>query len=134
MPSADPVMVSHRARAAAQAASIAARLVESEKVCKEYAMAFFPAEARVEGILFWDMILELASKATAQPIETSVPAPVKAPAANSAGVLSKPISFSTGMTTEEAVQDLDDLAEIRSITCGQQKKSTEHRRSFTFLY
>src|SRR3546814_1086773 len=35
MPSADPVMVSHRARAAAQAASIAARLVESEKVCKE---------------------------------------------------------------------------------------------------
>src|SRR3546814_5812694 len=42
MPSADPVMVSHRARAAAQAASIAARLVESEKVCKEYAMAFFP--------------------------------------------------------------------------------------------
>src|SRR3546814_866340 len=35
MPSADPVMVSHRARAAAQAASIAARLVESEKVCKD---------------------------------------------------------------------------------------------------
>src|SRR3546814_10130033 len=65
MPSADPVMVSQRSRAAAQAASIAARLVESEKVCKEYAMAFFPAEARVEGILFWDMILELASKATA---------------------------------------------------------------------
>src|SRR3546814_5983993 len=87
MPSADPVMGSHRARAAAQAASIAARLVESEKVCKEYAMAFFPAEARVEGILFWDMILELASKATAQPIKTSVPAPVKAPAAKSAGVL-----------------------------------------------
>src|SRR3546814_17342981 len=34
MPSADPVMVSHRARAAAPAASIAARLVESVKVCK----------------------------------------------------------------------------------------------------
>src|SRR3546814_9872536 len=61
-PAADPVMVSHRARAAAQAASIAASLVESEKVCKEYAMAFFPAEARVEGILFWDMILELVSR------------------------------------------------------------------------
>src|SRR3546814_18267831 len=94
MPSADPVMVSHRARAAAQAASIAARLVESEKVCKEYAMAFFPAEAGVEGILFWGMFLELASKATAQTIEPSVPAPVTPPAANRAGVLSNQIPFS----------------------------------------
>src|SRR3546814_19515549 len=106
-------MVSHRARAAAQAASIAARVGESEKVCKAYAMAFFPAEARVEGILFWDMILELASKATAQPIETSVPAPVKAPASNSAGVLSQPISFSHGVKTEEDGTRLVNWEEVR---------------------
>src|SRR3546814_10382061 len=101
-------MVSHRARAAAQAASIAARLVESEKVCKEYAMAFFPAEARVEGILFWDMILELASKATAQPIETSVPAPVKAPAAN---------------RSEEHTSELQSLMRISyAVFCLKKKK------------
>src|SRR3546814_899779 len=119
MPSADPVMVSHRARAAAQAASIAARLVESEKVCKEYAMAFFPAEARVEGILFWDMILELASKATAQPIETSVPAPVKAPAANSAGVLSK--------RSEEHTSELQSLMRISyAVFCLKKKISRQY--------
>src|SRR3546814_8525808 len=41
---------------------------------------------------------------------------VKAPAAYSAGVLSKPISFSNGVKTEEEVQALDALAEIREMT------------------
>src|SRR3546814_16527599 len=80
------------------------------------------------------MILELASKATAQPIETSVPAPVKAPAANSAGVLSKPISFSNGVKTEEEVQALDALAEIREMTFGPLKKRADNERSFSFSY
>src|SRR3546814_2596112 len=80
------------------------------------------------------MILELASKATAQPIETSVPAPVKAPAANSAGVLSKPISFSNGVKTEEEVQALDALAEIREMTFGPLKKRADIERSFSFSY
>src|SRR3546814_20980988 len=80
------------------------------------------------------MILELASKATAQPIETSVPATVKAPAANSAGVLSKPISFSNGVKTEEEVQALDALAEIREMTFGPLKKRADIERSFSFSY
>src|SRR3546814_2036165 len=59
---------------------------------------------------------------------------LKALAANSAGVLSKPISFSNGVKTEEEVQALDALAEIREMTFGPLKKRADIERSFSFSY
>jgi hypothetical protein len=136
MPSVDEVMVSHRARAAADAANIAARLVEAEKVCKEYAMAFFPAEARVEGMLFWDMILDLASKA-GEFVEEAPPAAPRAEkpkAASQAGALSKPIAFASGIKSEEEVQALDPLQEIKEMTFGPIKTREDMERQYGLSY
>src|SRR3546814_5629014 len=59
---------------------------------------------------------------------------LKALAANSAGALSKPISFSNGVKMEEEVQALDALAEIREMTFGPLKKRADIERSFSFSY
>jgi hypothetical protein len=138
MPSADDVMINHRARAAGKAASLAAQIVESEKLSKEYAMAFFPSEARTDDILIWDMLVDLAAQAVdteaeAAPSEPeAVPAKSKQPRQGNA--LATPISFSSGIKSDDEIQKLDPLKEFEGMTFGDLKSRSDMERSFALSY
>lgn len=138
MPTADDVMISHRARASAQAATLAATIVASEKICKEYAMAFFPSEARSGDQLIWDMILDMAaaavSAADASEAQISVVQPEKPKPARQGNALATPISFSSGVKSEEDVQKLDPLKEFEGMTFGEVKSRSAMERSFGLSY
>lgn len=140
MPKEDPTMIAHRDRAAADAARAAAQIVNEEKRCKEYVMAFFPSSARPDDMLVWDMILGLAAKASQLPAEEAaqdekIPAQAKlAKPQRANGALSTPISFSSGIKTEEELHLLDPMEMISEIDFFELKSREDIERSFRFSY
>jgi hypothetical protein len=139
LPSPDPSMVSHRDRALGVASDLAAALVAEENSAKEYATSFLPKAVHDVHLSVWDMIVELASKASgtakvASPAMDNLGDPNAEIAKAGTGALLKPISFSSGIKTAEEIQKIDPMTEFASMEFHPLKQLSDYERLLAFSY
>lgn len=139
LPSPDQSMVSHRDRALGAAADLAAALVAEENSAKEYATSFLPKAVHDVQLSVWDMIVELASKASgtakaASPAMDNLGDPNTEIVKAGTGALLKPIAFSSGIKTAEEIQKIDPMTEFASMEFHPLKQLSDYERLLAFSY